>query len=116
MKGTAVAALVGCAAIAPAAAFTGGASFASVASSRHHHQQQYARRRAATSAVKMMAIDPATVHSVGDYVNAVGSTGLDQAWLSHVMNGEGMPHGAGDTSTVVRRCSFALPSRRCTLA
>lgn len=44
--------------------------------------------------MQMMAIDPSTVHSVGDYVNAIGSTGLDQAWLSHVM------HGLSDAAAV----------------
>lgn len=84
MKASTVAALLGCAAIAPASAFTGGASLAAAGALR----QRDARRRGGTSSVQMMAIDPATVHSVGDYVNAIGSTGLDQAWLSHVMHGE----------------------------
>lgn len=90
---TAIAALLGCAAVAPSLAFTGGVGFARTAgssssSSRHHGG---GRSRAATSAaapgVRMMAIDPVAVHSVGDYVNAVGSAGLDHTWLSHVMHG-----------------------------
>lgn len=84
MKASSLAALLGCAAIAPVSAFTGGASLAAAGALR----QRDARRRGGTSSVQMMAIDPATVHSVGDYVNAIGSTGLDQAWLSHVMHGE----------------------------
>ena len=73
--------LVACAAavlLAPSEAFTGGLNLA--ASSRH----QVGRRRM----TNMMAIDPITVHAVGDYVNAVGSTGLDPTWLSHVLHGE----------------------------
>lgn len=89
---TAIAALLGCAAIAaPAAAFTGGASLARAAIRSGHNGRS--RRSAAAvsraaSGVRMMAVDPATVHSLGDYVNAVGSAGVDHAWLSHVMHGE----------------------------
>jgi len=85
---TAVAALLGCAGVAPSTAFTVGAGFARTAG---RSGQSGRSRRAAMSAppgVRMMAIDPSTVHSVGDYVNAVGSAGLDHSWLAHVMHGE----------------------------
>lgn len=86
MKAFAITALLGCAAaITPVVSFTGGAASLAATSSL---RQRDAKRRGAASSVQMMAIDPATVHSVGDYVNAVGSSGLDQAWLSHVMHGE----------------------------
>ena len=99
MKASSVAALLGCAAIAPASAFTGGASLAVAGALRPRD----ARRRGAISSVQMMAIDPATVHSVGDYVNAVGSTGLDQAWLSHVMHGECLK-----SSAAWERCALSM--------
>lgn len=83
-SGVAFTALLACGAIAPVAAFTGAGSFASVASRQHASVRS---RRPGASPV--MAIDPATVHSVGEYVNAVGTAGLDQAWLSSVMHGEG---------------------------
>lgn len=87
MRTIAIAALLGCAAVTPSSAFTGGVGFARTAGSGRQNARS---RRAATSAsgVRMMAIDPATVHSVGDYVNAMGSAGLDHSWLSHVMHGE----------------------------
>lgn len=86
---TAIAALLGCAGVAPSTAFTGGAGLARATGRSGQNGES---RRAATSAqpgVRMMAFDPSTVHSVGDYVNAVGSAGLDHSWLTHVMHGEG---------------------------
>ena len=75
--------LLGCAiAVSPSAAFTGGLTL-STASSR----QGLGRRRATT----MMVVDPTTVHYVGDCMSAVGNTGLDQVWLSHVLHGEFHP-------------------------
>lgn len=93
MRAFAIAALLGCAAVTPSTAFTGGVGFARTAGSGR--QSARIRRAAATSTsgVRMMAIDPAAVHSVGDYVNAVGSAGLDHTWLSHVMHGEGQRVG-----------------------
>lgn len=88
MRAIAIAALLACAAVTPSTAFTGGAGLARTAGSGRQNARS---RRAATSStpgVRMMAIDPAAVHSVGDYVNAVGSAGLDHTWLSHVMHGE----------------------------
>lgn len=86
MKGTSVAtAVLGCAAaaVAPAEAFVGAPGLSAALS-----RKLASKRRAATSAVRMMAIDPAAVHSMGDYVNVLGSAGLDQAWVSQVMHGE----------------------------
>lgn len=86
---TAIASLLGCAAVAPSLAFTGGIGFARTAgSSRHHGGRSSRAASSAAPGVRMMAIDPSAVHSVGDYVNAVGSAGLDHTWLSHVMHGE----------------------------
>lgn len=85
---TSLAALLGLgAAVAPAAAFTGNLrpAFSAASPSTHH---RISRRASATSSVKMMAIDPVSVHSVSDYVNAIGSAGIDDAWLSHVIHGE----------------------------
>lgn len=80
MKPSRVAKLLGCAAaVAQCTAFKGSFTFP-IASSRQYH----GRRRAITK----MAVDPATVHSVGDYVSVIGNAGLDQAWLSHVLHGE----------------------------
>lgn len=79
---TATAALLGCAAIAPTAAFTGVVGLARAAGGRDR------RAASSTAGVRMMAIDPATVHSIGEHVNAVGSAGLDHTWLSHVMHGK----------------------------
>lgn len=79
MKPSRVAKLLGFAvAVAPCTAFTGSFTLP-VASSRQYHGRRVMTR---------MAVDPATVHSVGDYVSAIGNTGLDQAWLSHVLHGE----------------------------
>lgn len=94
--------MLGCAAAAPVAAFTVGPAAmggltAGVASTGFRgrarsapQQQAYGRRnRAAVVAdVRMMAVDLAAVHSLGDYVNVVSSAGMDQAWLSHVVHGE----------------------------
>lgn len=102
MRAIAIAALLGCAAVTPSTAFTGGAGFARTAGSG---RQSARSRRAATSTsgVRMMVVDPAAVHSVGDYVNAVGSAGLDHTWLSHVMHGERGGEGAvGDWSNTFR--------------
>ncbi|CAM9703488.1 unnamed protein product [Ectocarpus sp. 4 AP-2014] len=85
---TATAALLGCAAIVPTAAFTGGVGLARAAGGRDR------RAASSTAGVRMMAIDPATVHSIGEHVNAVGSAGLDHTWLSHVM------HGLSDAAAV----------------
>lgn len=87
MRAFAIAALLGCTAVTPSTAFTGRVGFARTAGSG---MQSARSRRAATttSGVRMMAIDPVAVHSVGDYVNAVGTSGLDHTWLSHVMHGE----------------------------
>lgn len=97
--GVAFAALLACGAIAPAVGFTGAGSFASVAS-RQHASVRRSGRSAGSSPI--MAIDPAAVHSLGEYVNAMGTAGLDQAWLSSVMHGEG---GDNDLSNPV---SFVL--------
>ncbi|CAM9838989.1 unnamed protein product [Choristocarpus tenellus] len=45
------------------------------------------RARASTTATRMMAVDPVTLHSVGEYVNAIAPLDLDHTWVSHVMHG-----------------------------
>eukprot|EP00903_Cladosiphon_okamuranus_P020597 g18907.t1 len=86
MRAFAIVALLGYAAVTPSTAFTGGVGLTRTPGSG---RQSARSRRAATttSGLRMMAIDPAAVHSVGDYVNAVSTAGLDHTWLSHVMHG-----------------------------
>lgn len=53
------------------------------------------RRNRATAGVSMMAFDVGSVHALGDYVNVASSAGIDQAWLSHVVQGGGCGKGGG---------------------
>lgn len=88
MRAFAIAALLGCAALTPSTAFTGGVGFARTTGIGRQNARSRRAAATSTSGARMMAIDPAAVHSVGDYVNAVGSAGIDHTWLSHVMHGE----------------------------
>lgn len=47
------------------------------------------RRNRAAAGVSMMAFDVGSVHALGDYVNVASSASIDQAWLSHVVQGGG---------------------------
>lgn len=59
-----------------------------IASRQKHLHNRRTRATTAGGFSCMMAVDPVTVHALGEWVNVASSSGVDQAWLSHVMHGE----------------------------
>lgn len=89
MKMTSVACVMLGFAAAPAAGFMFGATGRGLPGAVWAAPQGLtSSRQQVRSRAPLMAIDPHTVHSVSDYVNVVSSGGMDQAWLTHVWNGE----------------------------
>lgn len=93
MRATRLACIMfGCATV-PASGFTTGAGgrFATSIPRRTHSRRDHEihrRRRADTIDTRMMALDPATVHSVSEHLSVLSTAGVDETWLSHVLHGE----------------------------